>query len=187
MSALDEHLKQYLREQIALEEHLCSVIRQQIAELGDADEDAKLLLIKTEEVLERHFIPLNKMLDGLEQESRNAQNKLAIKDGVVIAASVGKEALQRQRTSRILRDDYSALNLITMSNTLLHTTALALDSQEVAMVALTHLQNLAPLVVKMGALVPEIVTRELHTESSKIDLGVAKIALKNTQRIWREA
>ncbi len=62
------------------------------------------------------------------------------------------------------------MNSITMGNTLLHTTALALDSHEVAATALMHLKNLTPLVIKISELVPEVVAKELHTESPIIDL-----------------
>jgi len=187
MSNLDYLLKQYLREQIGLEEHLCRVIEQQISEVDETDfADAKNLLIKTREVLEHHFVPLNEMLDHLERDAVSAREKVVASNGAGLK-NPGNQDKKNVRISRMLRDDYSALNLISMSNTLLHTTALVLDCQEVAAIALKHLENLAPIVKKIGDLVPEVVARELRTESPKIDLSVAQTAVKNAQLAWRNA
>jgi hypothetical protein len=187
MEKNDNPVMQYLYEQIALEEHLCRVIEQQISEVDEKKfGDAKALLVKTKQVLERHYAPLNKMLDQLEKDAATDRTKLASGNGAG-ALKLTDEQQRNKYLSRILRDDYSALNLITMSNTLLHTTALALECHSVAAIALSHLQNLASLVVKMGKLLPEVVARELHTESPKIDLAVGKLALKNTQLAWRNA
>ena len=187
MNSLDHLLKQYLGEQIGLEEHIYSIIEQQISEIDEKDfSDAKSLLIETKQVLERHFLPLNEMLDHLERDAVTDREKVVGSNGTGFK-NPGDKDQKNGRISRILRDDYSALNLITMGNTLLHTTALALDCQKVAVIALKHLQNLAPLVVKIGKLAPQMVARELRAESPKIDLSVAQIALKNTQLVWREA
>lgn len=183
-----EILKQCLSEQIALEEHLCRIIEEQISEIDETDfEDAKNLLKKTSQVLENHFLPLNTLLDKFEKDALNARGKVVAGNGRDLNNILAVEQ-RNTRISRILRDDYSALNLITISNTLLHTTALALDAQEVAAIALKHLKNLVPLVIKIGCLVPDVVTRELCSNSSStIDLSVALTAMKNTQLAWRNA
>lgn len=185
MKHLDDLLRQHLGEQIALEEHLCRVLDQQIAEVSENDfADARDLLIRTRETLERHYTPLNDLLGKLEQESLSSTAASIGKNGAV-HGDRDRVSEQRRRISNILRDDYSALNHITISNTLLHTAALALGSEEIAVTALSHLKNLTPLVMQIAHLMPEIVTRELYKESSMIDLSIAQIALRNTQTAWR--
>ena len=75
MDRLNNLLEHYLGEQVALEEELCKVIEQQIA---DVDEkrfpDARSILIKTKEVLEQHFRPLNTLLDELDLDEANASS-----------------------------------------------------------------------------------------------------------------
>lgn len=187
METLNESLIQYLREQLSLEEHFCKVIEGQVSEIDEAlFPDAKDLLIKTREVLENHFVPLNEMLDRLEKDALQIENKAVSSNGDGLPDHISAEA-KKARLSRILRDDYSALNLITMSNTLLHTTALALECQEAAALALKHIQNLAPLVIKIGELVPEVVARELRDKSIKVNSDIAQLALKNIQEAWRNA
>lgn len=186
MSKLNEILKQYLAEQIGLEEHLCKVIEEQISEISETDFSetdfgyAKNLLVSTREVLEKHFIPLNELLDKLEYNIVPP----SLSNGIENKIQPNGSAQEKKRISTILRDNYSALNLITMSNTLLHTVALALDSQEVAEIALNHLKNLAPLVKQIGKILPETVARELNHESAIIDLTVAQLALNNIRLAW---
>ena len=185
MENCDEILRQYLSEQIALEEHLSKIINEQIAEIDEVEfADAKNLLIKTNQVLERHFTPLNELLDKLENDALIARTQPITSNGRGGEHHPPHLEQRKRRISRILRDDYSALNLIAISNTLLHTTALALDCQDVATLALKHLENLAPLVIRIRELVPEVVAKELHAQSPNVDLKAALTALKNTQLVW---
>ena len=180
-----ELLKLYLSEQIALEEHLCSVIETQLSDISELDfADAKKLLQKTQTALERHYAPLNELLDKLDSDALKARTKVVASNGEAMKSPLNFKE-QRIKTSRMLRDDYSALNLITISNARLHTTALALNSLDIAATALKHLENLAPYVLKMEEMVPDVVTRELRSQSPEIDLAIAKQALDNTKGVWR--
>ncbi|GEM_PF-3119370 len=191
MGKVNSLLKKYLEEQIGLEENLFKVIEQQIAEIDDTEfADAKRLLTETKQVLERHYVPLNKALDQLEKDADIAIRNAADNNGHNGHNGHNPDSSfiqnkKRRLISRLLRDNYSALNLVTMGNTLLYTTALALGCQEVASIALKHLENLAPLVVKIGELLPDVATRELRSESAEVDLAIAQLALKNTQAVWR--
>jgi hypothetical protein len=161
------------------------VIEHQISEIDESGfSDAKNILIETKEVLDQHYTPLNNALDQLERDAELTR-KITAEGNGDNSLSLVSRSRERERISSLLRNNYSALNLITMGNTLLHTTALALGCQEVALIALKHLENLAPLVVKMGALLPDVAIRELRRESADIDLAIAAVALKNTQAVWR--
>ncbi len=178
----NEILIQHISEQIALEEHLYKLMGDQIELMSESEfEEARNTLRKICEILERHFVPLNELLNKLELGSNN---KAVIGNGISHGHSYDHKH-PGQNISRMLRDDYSALNKVTMSNTLLHTMALALDSEEIANVALKHLENLTPFVVKIGELVPEVVTKELAALSSTINLLAAQTALKNTKDAWK--
>lgn len=137
-------------------------------------------------MLAGHYAALNKILDRVEEKNSASRSSVIAGNGGGFSSPFENEEKTR-RISRNLRDDYSALNLITMSNTLLHTAALALNREEVAALALKHLNNLAPLVIKIGELMPDVVARELRTQSIQIDSSVAKTALENTQLAWRNA
>jgi len=179
MEVYIEMLKQHLGEQIALEEHLCKIIEEQIIDLeGPEFADAKQVLRETIEVLENNFQPLNAILSKLEE---GVGSKSVKGNGVSLHHSL-ELAQNKRKISRMLRDDYLALNLITMSNTLLHTTALALNHEDVAQLALKHLKRLAPLVVRLGKVFPSVVFVELNMLNmgdTKFDTSIVHTALRN--------
>jgi exonuclease VII small subunit len=179
MEDYNEILIQHIGEQIALEEHLCQIIGEQIIDLEDSEyHEAKQILKNTIAVLEENFQPLNDMLSKLE---KGIDSKSVNANGLQHSH---KKAQNNRRISRMLRDDYSALNLITMSNTLLHTTALTLKHEEVAQLALQQLKQLAPLVIKLGEIFPSVVFKELNMGTSNFDPTIAEIALRNTKKAW---
>ena len=85
----------------------------------------------------------------------------------------------------MLRDDYAALNLAAMGNTLLHATALAADSKEVADVALEHLTNLTGFVTKMTELVRRVAVLELSAQFPEVNSAVLDLAVQNAWLAWQ--
>lgn len=187
MNIQETIIKTELREQIALEEDLCRRLESQIANFhGDEFLDAKELLTNAARVLEGHYDKLNELLDTLEAEESN---------GHISATSMlfpyntvaSEEETRLKELSKILRDDYSALNLVAISNALLHTTALALGSPIVAEVSLKHLENLASYVLQIGELVPLVIARELQSRSLEVNVSAAETALMNMKHAWLKA
>ena len=112
----------------------------------------------------------------------------SIKEGIghfagIIAGLYSK--VRKDPVSRMLRDDYTALALATISYTQLHTTGLAYKEHEVADVALKHLEDLTPLVIRINEIMPNVVAAELLDEGSGIDTEVASEAVENTQEAWK--
>lgn len=177
-------LKQEICEQIAIEENICTMMEEKISEIeGTNFIDARGLLSQVSMVLESHYGLLNDLLTKLEESSEAVQEKDLGEKTKELIKSFDRENDQ-WRISRILRDVYSALSLITISNTQLNTIGLALNNKEVADIALNHLEVLAPLVVKMGLMAPEVVTRELRKNDVPIDPSAVQIALENTKLAW---
>ena len=170
-------LEQYLSEQVALEEQLYSTIDQQLAEVDEKKfADARNLLINTKQVLEQHFEPLNQMLDKLDQEILAERKQLQLSN---VTNLNGLHHKKDNGISRMLCETYSSLNIVIMSNALLYTTALALNSEAVAILALNHLQRLTPLIMKLVELLPSVITTELASLSTGIDPLAGETALKN--------
>ncbi|MDC0358184.1 hypothetical protein OAO01_05150 [Oligoflexia bacterium] len=184
MKKLNNLLERYLGEQVALEEQLCTVIEQQIADVDETNfPEARNVLIKTKDVLERHFQPLNGLLDKLDQEKFDSKKKGFPLRAVDISGGSADE--KNRQVSVMLRDNYSLLNLIAIGNSVLHTTALALDHKDAALLALEHLKDLTPLVSRIVEIIPHIVARELSTQSERIDPAVGQIAGENLLSVWR--
>ncbi len=187
MKNQNDILKQEICEQIAIEENICTLIEEKISEIeGTNFVDARSLLSQVSVVLESHYGLLNNLLTKLEVSSEAvAENDLSEKTKELIKSFDRED--DQWRISRILREVYSALSLITISNTQLNTIGLALKNEEVADIALNHLEALAPLVVRMGLLAPEVVTKELSKTKVPIDPSAAQIALENTKLAWQKA
>ena len=183
MKYYSDILMQSLREQLALEEHLNRVIKEQVLAISDSSDftDAKQLLEATGRILEDHFHPLNGMLTEIEKSSKNEGHNCNGDYSLYDSIPDAKQAL----ISRILRDDYTALNKITTNNALLHTIALAGDAKDIAATALKHLEALAPVVIQIADLLPEVVTRELLAIHPGLDPAVASQALRNMRNAWR--
>lgn len=187
MSAYIKILEQHLSEQVALEEHLCKIIEKQMLQIDKPEfAEARDLLMKTKTILEQHYNPLNKLLDELEETTLRRD-----KEGKPISNPViGFELDSYQEdelVSRILRDDYSALNLIAMGNAMLHTKALALQHNEVAEIALSHLKDLAAVAAEIGNLMPRLVARELLNRSVDTDPSIVETASRNLLDAVRRA
>lgn len=99
-----------------------------------------------------------------------------------LAGLYGK--VRKHPLSRILRDDYTAISLGCVSYEMLHTTALALAEKELADTALRHLKELAPLIMAVTKIIPEVVLEELAKDDASLDTSVAKQALENTLGAW---
>ena len=187
MEKLSCILRQDIEEQIAIEEQLCQTIEQQLSEVDErVFPEARKVLIKAKEVLTQNFKPLNELLDELEQAVIKAENKHSADASAALHVCYSGES-GGMHVSKILRDDYSDLNLIAMGNIMLHTTALALKHKGIATAALEHLQNLAPLVRQIHELVPHVVTKELLTQTEDVDPSIGHMAWENVQFAWQKS
>lgn len=93
------------------------------------------------------------------------------------------DKVRSHTVSRNLRDDYTALSLATVSNSMLHVTALAAGDQPTAALALRNMQELAPFIVQLGESILPVVERELSADFSPKP-GSAQLALENVRKVW---
>lgn len=113
-------------------------------------------------------------------------------DGVkgLLAAVAGSVAglydrMRSNTVSRMLRDDYTALSLAVVSNSMLHVTALAADDSALAATALRNMEELAPLIVEVGEAILPVVELELSQEFPPRS-GAAGTALQNVRSVWKK-
>jgi hypothetical protein len=92
----------------------------------------------------------------------------------------------RGRVSKILRDDQTALSLLSVSYELLHTTALALNDTNTAQIAQQHLTELTPLVMELSNCVPAVVINELRQDGLPVNTGAIDQAREAHRRAWQQ-
>jgi hypothetical protein len=94
-------------------------------------------------------------------------------------------AARKTKVSKWLRDDYTALGLVTMRYTLLHATAVGLGDSVTAAVAKQGLADYARSVMQLNQVVPEVVLGELTEDGETVQTGAAETIRRQTNEVWK--
>ena len=177
-------LRMYVNDMVTLDKHILEAVEHQIAdERVEKNPLAAALLADVKSVLTRQVAELELHVSRLGSET-GAAIKQAI--GGALGSLAGLyDKIRKDPVSRMLRDDYTALNLASISYTMLHTTALAFHDQGVAASALSHLKELTPIIMRYNEITPHLVVAELTDEGTHVDVSVAGLAVSNTQAAWK--
>lgn len=189
MSELKQLLENHLFSQVSLEEHLLLEVQRQLSHPNIEEySDVIEMLNGVKAVLEQHFLRLNALADALAKRSGdpNFNGQKDVESNIPRNSDGTRNKIRREWISQMLQDDYAALNVAAMGNTLLHTTALAANSEEIASIALEHLTNLTGFVVRMSELVPRVVIHELSQKYPGINSTIGDKASENAQRAWKK-
>lgn len=186
MSDHQDTLQQYVSDMLAVEHHIHEAVRRQ---QGDEQltpfPEASALIERTEATLDNHIEALESHLEQLGGDAASP-----IKEAVSAALGVVAgwiDQVRPEQVSKMLRDDYTALSLAAISYHMLHTTALALQDQATADLALRHLKDYTPIITDLSHAVHAVVARELADDGLSIDPGAAEASEKATQEAWNPA
>ncbi len=176
-------LKQYVGDMLAVTKHIHEAIERQMDdERVQSDSNANTIIRKIDGVLESHIAGLESHLSRLGGSASSP-----IKDAVGAIAGVAAGLYDKVRgdtVSKMLRDDYTALSLAAIAQTMLHTTGLALKDDATASLALGQLKDITPLITDLSEVVPLVVAKELIDNGENVDTTVGEEAKKNTQKAW---
>lgn len=176
-------LTMYVNDMHALQNHILEAVEHQYAdERIKADAATYDLIGKIKSTLTHHVSDLKGETDRLGGGAIGAA-KAAVATALGVVAGL-YDKVRKDPVSRMLRDDYTALNMASFSYTQLHTTGLAFHDEPVAKLALQHLNDLTPLIMRLNEVVPHVVVKELQDEGP-IDTSVAPTAVSNTQHAWK--
>ena len=179
-----EALRPYLADMVAVEKHILEAVERQ---RNDDDikqfPDALQLIGRIESVLQSHVQSLESHLQGYSGGGAAGAVKGAV-TGVLGAIAGIYDKVRKDPASRALRDDYTALSLASISNGMLHTTALGLSQGTVAELAQRHLQEINGLIMELGLVIPRIVLKELSFEGYPIETGLAERAVQTVRDSW---
>lgn len=178
----NEAINSYITDMLALEEHIDKAVRGQLEDLEDYPEvtrDLKQILRK----VEHHVSDLTGLSDR-----RGARGPTdAIKRAGSTLLGLGAAAIDLVRNEGLpknLRDDYTAFSLATIGYVMLHTTALALDDQEVADLARQHFADYAQAVTLLHNVVPGAVVRFLKEDGLLVREDVLPQISRTIEEIW---
>jgi ferritin-like metal-binding protein YciE len=179
----NEAINSYITDMLSLEEHIEKAVRGQLEDLEDYPEvtrDLKQILRK----VEHHISDLKSLSDR-----RNARGPTdAIKRAGSTLLGLGAAAIDLVRNEGLpknLRDDYTAFSLATIGYVMLHTTAFALDDQEVADLSRQHFADYAQAVTLLHNVVPGAVIRFLKEEGLLVREDVLPEISRTIEEVWR--
>jgi ferritin-like metal-binding protein YciE len=179
-----EALRPYLADMAAVEKHILEAVERQ---RNDDDvkqfPDALQIVGRIESTLKNHVQSLESHLEGYSGGSAAGAVKEAV-TGVLGAIAGVYDKIRKDAASRALRDDYTALSLASVSNGMLHATALGLSQGTVAELAKRHLEEINALIMDLGLVLPRIVLKELSFEGYPVETGVAEKAVQNVRESW---
>jgi ferritin-like metal-binding protein YciE len=176
-------LQQYVGDMLALDKHIHEAVRRQrddekMQEYGDAHQ----LVARIEATLDQQISDLEQHLERL-GGSASSPVKEAVTSALGAIAGL-YDKVRSNTASKMLRDDYTALNLAAISYTMLHTTGQALHDQTTANLALRHLESLTPLITGINRVMPLVVAYELIDDDVDVDTTVGPEAVRLTQQAW---
>jgi ferritin-like metal-binding protein YciE len=181
-----EAIVSYITDVLALETHLEKALEGQIADLKDETSLVQELR-QVHRTVERHVAALETL--SVERAGTGQGVAKVVKKAATSVLGAGAAAIDFVRTEKLpknLRDDYTALSLASISYVMLHTTALSLGDQEVADLALAHLQDHAGHVMTLHNVIPGAVVRFLIQEGHPADLDRLDEVQQNIEGVWRD-
>jgi len=179
-----EYLRPYLADMAAVEKHILEAVERQSNDDGFKKLPQALQLVnRIESTLRGHVQTLESQLERFPGGGVAGAVKGTVTGVLGVFAGL-YDKVRTETASRGLRDDYTALNLATVSYVMLHTSALALGEAATAELALKNLKDLTPLVMQLNEIIPEAVVRELAEQGKAFDASIVQRAVHSTQEAW---
>jgi hypothetical protein len=174
-------LRNYTSDLHALETHFMNAIRKQKTSKKVMNENVIDLLHEADKMVSGHVEVLDSQLKRLGGSVKaDIKTKLASFAGSV--AGLIDEA-RSDSVSKMMRDDYVALSMITIGYTMLHTHALADEDGELAKVTMEHMSDCTGMITEISKIVPLTVAGELIDNKEHAE-EIGRKALENTQAAW---
>ena len=174
-------LRNYTSDLHALETCFLNAVRQQKVSDSVKDKNMVELLHELDKMVSGHTKTLGTHLERL-----GGSMKSEIKSKLASFAGSVTGLIDRARTdtvSKMIRDDYTALSMITIGYTMLHTHALVEEDHGLADVALNHMRNCTSMIKEISKVVPLVVAKELAGDADRAE-EIGRKALENTQEAW---
>jgi hypothetical protein len=172
----------YVTDMLALEEHIVKAVAGQIQTLEDNPRvRADLRII--ERWVRLHIANLEQLTRT--RDAATATGAIKRAGSSVLGRAAGAIDLLRQEGQpRNLRDDYAAFGLAAMGYVMLNTTALALEDEEVADLAIQHLQNYVRGMIALHYIIPAVVVQSLRKEGLVAREDILTDVFRNVEKAW---
>jgi ferritin-like metal-binding protein YciE len=173
----------YVSDMLALARHVAIPLDAQVKDENvQSISETAALMPKMKQIIDRQVDRLRAHLDQL-----GGHPTAGVKEAMTSVIGNAAAAIDKTRktpVSKMVRDDQTALALMTCSYTMLHATASGLGDTATADVARRSLEELTPLVMELNRCVPAVVISELQSEGLTIDSDAIRKSQEITQNAW---
>ena len=124
-----------------------------------------------------------------EQYGSEPGNPIVKAGSTILGKAAGMIDMVRQDAiAKALRDDYTAYNLLAMSYSMLHTTAMAMNDHETKAFAEEGLRTYARLVQDVNHVMPEAVVQELkdNKDHPVVNPNIVEECRRTIDGIWKQ-
>ncbi|MCH8557905.1 MAG: hypothetical protein LAT84_08790 [Balneolia bacterium] len=177
-----ESIQTYTSDLLALEKHFMNAVRKQKASDKVTDTRVIDLMHEFDKMASSHVETLQKHVDRLGGETTSNIKAAVASFAGSIAGLI--DTVRDDTVSKMLRDDYTALSMITIGYTMLHTHALASNDTALAEVTSVHLTDCTGLITETSKVIPLIVASEIIDDENQAKT-IGEKALENTQHAWK--
>ena len=180
----NEAINSYITDMLALEDHIEKAVKGQLTDLKEYPE-VVVALRDIHTKIEHHISDLRMLSDqrnagGVVESVKRAGSALAgVAAGVI-------DLLRTEGLPKNLRDDYTAFSLANIGYVMLHTTALAVEDQEVADLAHQHLRDYTDAVIRLNSLIPAAVVRLLEQQGLPVRADIVSEVNANVAEAWKQ-
>jgi ferritin-like metal-binding protein YciE len=183
----NEVLRLYASDLLELERHIIDMLKEQT----DQEEvrrypEIQQLITRIQNTVGRHF---NELEQGLEYIGGEKSSLLKQAMGRMAGTAMGMAAKVEgaEKCSKVLRNNYAALDAASLGALMLYTTAAAFDNQRITDISERHLNELTSLAAEAREIIPDLVVREFADEGYSVKSGVSEEARRKIQHWTRSS
>jgi len=177
-----DNLKTYTSDLHSLERHFMNAVKRQKTSDKSTDKRAVELLNELDKMASSHVQKLEAELEQMGDETKSKiKSKIASFTGSVAGMI---DTVRDDGLSKMLRDDYAALSMITIGYTMLHTHALSNENERLADISKSHLEDCTILITEISKVIPMVTAYEINSDTDRAE-EIGAMALENTQRAWK--
>ena len=180
----NEILRLYSSDLLELLRHIVDVVKDQAnQEEVRRYPEVQQLVSRVQDTVSRHF---NELEQGLESLGGEKPSMLKQAMGRVAGAAIGmaSKAEGSEKCSKVLRNNYAALDAASLGSLMLYTTAAAFNNDIIGKISERQFNELTSLAAETRNLIPEFVVREFAEEGYAVNREVTEEVSRKTQQVW---
>ena len=180
----NEILRLYSSDLLELLRHIVDVVKDQAnQEEVRRYPEVQQLVTRIQDTVGQHFNELEQGLESLGGE-KSSLLKQAMGRVAETAMGMATKAEGSEKCSKVLRNNYVALDAASLGSLMLYTTAAAFNNDRIGEISERHFNELSSLVVEIREMIPEIVVKEFADQGYAVNSGVTEEVNRKVQQAW---